>query len=115
MGIVLLVVAWRLIRDIATKPGNPRLQKQSNEKTCKNGNGNQSVKFYRGQQVCFSIPAVILPAFGVGVGGGTYGIGGGATMAPFLVSVLHLPVHAVAGAVLLANFTISLAGMDFTA
>ena len=34
-------------------------------------------------------------------------------MAPFLVSVLHLPVHAVAGAVLLANFTTSLAGMDF--
>ena len=32
-------------------------------------------------------------------------------MAPFLVTVLHLPVHAIAGAVLLTNFMVSLAGV----
>ena len=62
------------------------------------------------QEVRLSIPAVLSLAFGVG---GAYGIGGGAIMEPFLVTVLSLPVHAVAGAVLLANFATSLAGLNF--
>jgi uncharacterized membrane protein YfcA len=47
----------------------------------------------------------------VGVLGGVYGIGGGAIIAPFLVGVLHLPVHTVAGATLLASFVTSIGGV----
>ena len=49
----------------------------------------------------------------VGLVGGVYGIGGGAIMAPFLVSFFGLPVHAVAGASLFATFLTSVAGVGF--
>jgi hypothetical protein len=49
----------------------------------------------------------------VGVIGGTYGIGGGAIIAPFCVAVFHLPVYTVAGAALLGTFLTSIAGVCF--
>ena len=49
----------------------------------------------------------------VGVIGGTYGIGGGAIIAPFCVAVFHLPVYTVAGAALLGTFITSIAGVFF--
>lgn len=47
----------------------------------------------------------------MGVVGGAYGIGGGAVLAPFCVSVLGLPVHAIAGATLFSTFVGSVAGV----
>ncbi len=49
----------------------------------------------------------------VGVIGGIYGIGGGAIMAPFLVSVFGLPVYTVAGAALAGTLVTSVAGVVF--
>ena len=49
----------------------------------------------------------------VGIVGGIYGIGGGAIMAPFLVSFFRLPVHTVAGATLMGTFVTSVAGVLF--
>ncbi len=52
-------------------------------------------------------------AFGVGIVGGTYGIGGGAIIAPFCVTVFHLPIYTVAGAALMGSFVTSIAGVLF--
>jgi uncharacterized membrane protein YfcA len=52
-------------------------------------------------------------ALAVGMVGGIYGIGGGAIIAPFLVAAFGLPVHAVAGATLMATFVTSAAGALF--
>ena len=49
----------------------------------------------------------------IGVVGGTYGIGGGAIMAPFCIAMFHLPVYTVAGATLLATLLTSVAGIFF--
>ena len=49
----------------------------------------------------------------VGVVGGTYGVGGGAIMAPLLVAVWKLPIHTTAGATLFATFLTSLVGVGF--
>ncbi|MDF1613395.1 sulfite exporter TauE/SafE family protein [Desulfurivibrio dismutans] len=49
----------------------------------------------------------------VGVVGGIYGIGGGAIIAPFFVSVFGLPVYTVAGAALTGTFVTSVAGVAF--
>ena len=49
----------------------------------------------------------------VGVIGGVYGIGGGAIIAPFFVSIFGLPVHTVAGAALMGTFVTSVAGVLF--
>jgi uncharacterized membrane protein YfcA len=44
----------------------------------------------------------------VGVVGGAYGVGGGAIIAPVLVSMFGLPVHSIAGATLLGTWLTSL-------
>lgn len=49
----------------------------------------------------------------VGVVGGIYGIGGGAIVAPFFVSVFGLPIYTVAGAALMGTFVTSVAGVAF--
>ncbi len=64
-----------------------------------------------GERFRFSVPAMFLLAFIVGIIGGTYGIGGGAIIAPFCVAVFNLPVYTVAGAALLGTFLTSIAGV----
>jgi uncharacterized membrane protein YfcA len=49
----------------------------------------------------------------VGIVGGTYGIGGGAIIAPFLVAFFGLPIYTIAGATLMATFVTSIAGVVF--
>ena len=66
-----------------------------------------------GQRFSFSTPGMFLLAFLVGIVGGTYGIGGGAIIAPFCVTVFRLPVYTVAGAALLGTFLTSIAGVFF--
>ncbi|MBI4699438.1 MAG: sulfite exporter TauE/SafE family protein [Nitrospirae bacterium] len=66
-----------------------------------------------GERFSFSTPAMFLLAFIVGIIGGTYGIGGGAIIAPFCVAVFKLPVYTVAGAALMGTFLTSIAGVSF--
>ncbi len=66
-----------------------------------------------GERFRFSVPAMFVLAFLVGIIGGTYGIGGGAIIAPFCVAVFHLPVYTVAGAALLGTFLTSIVGVFF--
>jgi uncharacterized membrane protein YfcA len=66
-----------------------------------------------GEKFSFSVPAMFVLAFIVGIIGGTYGIGGGAIIAPFCVAVFHLPVYTVAGAALMGTFLTSIAGVTF--
>ncbi len=66
-----------------------------------------------GQRFSYSTAGMFALAFGVGIVGGTYGIGGGAIIAPFCVAVFHLPVYTVAGAALMGTFLTSIAGVVF--
>ena len=68
---------------------------------------------FRGRSYSASSVGIFLISVVVGVIGGTYGIGGGAIMAPVFVSVLGLPVHAVAGAALMGTFVTSIIGVAF--
>jgi uncharacterized membrane protein YfcA len=52
-------------------------------------------------------------SFVVGIIGGTYGIGGGAVLAPVFVAIFGLPVYTVAGAALLGTFITSIAWVLF--
>lgn len=63
----------------------------------------------------FDVPfwGIFALSFIVGIVGGTYGIGGGAIIAPFFVSVFGLPVYTVAGAALMGTFVTSVAGVVF--
>ena len=66
-----------------------------------------------GQRFSFHTLGMFLLAFVVGIIGGTYGIGGGAIIAPFCVAVFNLPVYTVAGSALLGTFITSIAGVLF--
>ena len=64
---------------------------------------------FQGQTHRFATAPVFLLSILVGVVGGAYGIGGGAVMAPYCISVLNLPVQVVSGATLLSTWVASLA------
>lgn len=66
-----------------------------------------------GERFSFSTIGMFVLASIVGVIGGTYGIGGGAIIAPFCVAVFHLPVYTVAGAALMGTLLTSVAGVIF--
>src|SRR5208337_2626031 len=66
-----------------------------------------------GQRFSFNTIGMFLLTFTVGIIGGTYGIGGGAIIAPFCVAVFQLPVYTIAGAALMGTFITSFAGVLF--
>jgi uncharacterized membrane protein YfcA len=66
-----------------------------------------------GERFSFNTVGMLALAFIVGIIGGTYGIGGGAIIAPFCVAVFHLPVYTVAGAALMGTFITSVLGVTF--
>jgi hypothetical protein len=66
---------------------------------------------FLGETFSFSTIALFVLSLIVGLIGGTYGIGGGAIIAPFVVAIFGLPVYTVAGAALLGTFITSVAGV----
>ena len=68
---------------------------------------------FSGQTYSASIPFIFAMSLAVGIVGGAYGIGGGAIIAPFFVSICGLHIHTVAGAALLGTFVTSVAGVVF--
>ena len=68
---------------------------------------------FQGETYTVSVSGIFLLCFIVGIVGGVYGIGGGAIVAPFLVTFFGLPVYTVAGAALMGTFVTSVAGVAF--
>ena len=69
-------------------------------------------EFY-GETFSFHTIVLLLLTFAVGIVSGTYGIGGGSIIAPFLIAIFGLPIYAIAGAVLLSTFLTSIVGVCF--
>lgn len=68
---------------------------------------------FSGQRHSYSVPLCFLLCLVIGILGGTYGIGGGAIISPFLISFFQLPVYTVAGAALMGTLVTSVAGVLF--
>ncbi len=112
-GLVLFYVGMRLFLDLFRK-------KQENAKGNANADFNvKPLEFslkrigyeFNGQPYYASTVGLFILSLIVGIIGGTYGIGGGAIIAPFLVTMFRLPVHSVAGAALLGTFITSVFGV----
>ena len=137
VGLVLLYIGSRLVYDILLggkgKAGTKEAEKKFNERLKelrRNGAASDShilesrvktlefsirrisYSFY-GETFTFSTWGVSALAFAVGIVGGTYGIGGGAIVAPFFIAVFKLPVYTVAGAALAGTFITSIFGVAF--
>ena len=136
VGCVLFYIAIRLLYDLTPKAGARRkktkeleegFKKRSNQIRSQGAYGSadhvaiRTVKFsltkytYEFHGETFSFNPVILFALTIAVGivGGSYGIGGGAIIAPFLIAIFGLPVYTIAGAALLGTFLTSVAGVTF--
>jgi uncharacterized membrane protein YfcA len=66
-----------------------------------------------GERFRFHTTGLFMLALVVGLVGGVYGIGGGAIIAPFIVSFFGLPIHTIAGATLMGTCVTSVGGVIF--
>ena len=68
---------------------------------------------YTFQNKTFNVSAktVFILSFIIGIVGSIFGIGGGAIITSFLVSVFNLPVYTIAGAALAGTFIASVLGI----
>ncbi len=136
VGCVLLYIGVRLLYDLtgrasAKKARTKELEKRFEERSSMMRKGLQSgaqheavvrtVHFslskytyaFYGENFSFNPMTLFTLTFVVGIIGGTYGIGGGAIIAPFLIAIFDLPVYTIAGAALLGTFLTSIAGVIF--
>lgn len=112
-GAVLLLLAWRLLLALAPAPARPAKRQPFRGLPIRLARADwRRMEFDHGSVVHgFSVPAMLVLAFGVGIVGGAYGVGGGAFIAPLCIAVFRLPVVMVAGAALAATFATSLIGV----
>lgn len=132
VGCVLLYLGVRLLRDFSRKPpaggaaarqakswmGAPRrpgraasalLPPDAVVTTVSVSSRRIEYEFW-GERFSFSPLVMFVLSLAVGIIGGAYGIGGGAIIAPVLISLFGLPVHTIAGAALMGTLVTSSVG-----
>jgi len=115
---VLMYIGVRLVRDLlkktAAKPAAPSAQAGKPFEVDVKEFSLQRISYaFQGETYTCPTVGIFLLSFIVGIIGGTYGIGGGAIIAPFFVAWFRLPVHTIAGATLMGTFLTSVAGVLF--
>ncbi len=126
-GLVLLYLAWRVLGSIIKKgnspsPALPQSSSMQSSTTHSNDPSDMIIRYdplninrfsYSFSKKSFSYNPLSVGgiSFLIGIIGGAYGIGGGAVLVPYCISVLGLPVHSVSGATLFATFLSSIAGI----
>ena len=134
VGCVLLYIALRLLYDLTPRADALKAKTNALEEKFKAVSSRRqraygatsdgvirTVKFsltqytyeFYGETFSFNTIALFVLTFVVGAVGGTYGIGGGAIIAPFLITIFRLPVYTIAGAALLGTFLTSIVGVIF--
>ena len=118
VGFVLLYIGCRLTYEtFQTKRKNAHTPQREQPESFSIKNSTLSFNTltftFNNQGYLVSTFSIVGMSIVVGLIGGIYGIGGGAIIAPFLVSLYKLPIHAVAGASLMGTFVTSFTGVIF--
>lgn len=117
-GLVLLFIGSKLVRELLSsrargaKGGSSQMSDPAGirPETLRLSLTDIRLRFVDTEYSFNPVPLFLLSLV-VGVAGGAYGIGGGAVLAPFCISVLGLPVYITAGATLLSTFLTSVVGV----
>ncbi len=133
-GMVLLYLGVRMIGELirgkdgkgSEEGAEQRFRRQDRQARMKQGHSGGPpavvMKCFNASTICYEffgercqVSTVGIAALSliVGVVGGIYGIGGGAIIAPLLVTLFKLPVYTIAGAALLGTFVTSVVGVAF--
>jgi len=116
VGGVLLFIGARLAKDVTRFSGaSPKARSTAEPFVVQEQTWTwrKIVIRFQGKEHACSTPGVFSLSVVVGMVGGVYGIGGGALLAPFFVTLYQLPVHTVAGATLMGTFVTSVVGVVF--
>ncbi len=120
VGLVLLYIGVKLSLDIikqkpARTNGKKSTLEQANDFKISDSQLTWTSLEYTFEGIKYKVntASVFILSLIVGLIGGIYGIGGGAIITPFLVSIYRLPIHTVAGASLMGTFVTSLTGVIF--
>jgi uncharacterized protein len=114
VGLVLLYIGVRLIVDVLKAASKPAIKPPAQDRfevTPLAFNLKQIGYEFNGKPYYVKTLPIFMLSLVVGIIGGIYGIGGGAIISPFLVTVFALPVYSVAGAALFGTFLTSVAGV----
>lgn len=136
VGCVLAYIGGRMLYQVisqlrvgndAAETAEARMRQEATKKTKVGQEGSRSApairtvawslsrteyEFY-GERFSFHTTGLFLLALAVGLVGGIYGIGGGAIIAPFIVTYFGLPIHTIAGATLMGTCVTSVGGVLF--
>ncbi|MDR0478156.1 MAG: sulfite exporter TauE/SafE family protein [Desulfobulbaceae bacterium] len=122
---VIFYIAGKMVMDILKQKAGAKSNSPGKAKSlAASGNQDNTVTItrsdfkrigysFQGERYDVSVTGIMVLCFVVGIVGGIYGIGGGAIVAPFLVTFFGLPVYTVAGAALMGTFVTSVAGVAF--
>lgn len=125
VGLVLGYIGFRMVKDLIKQreKKSESIFRQSVKDTKGSASAGQvTVREFSMQRISYefagetyttSTITIFTMSLVVGVIGGVYGIGGGAIVAPFFVSICGLPVYTVAGAALMGTLVTSVAGVAF--
>lgn len=115
VGLVLLYIGIKLCLDLAKKKKPDKSGTETKEFRISDAQLSfQSLRYnFNGRNYQVNTLSIIGLSLIVGLIGGIYGIGGGAIIAPFFVTIYKLPVHTVAGASLMGTFLTSAIGVIF--
>jgi hypothetical protein len=112
-GAVLLLLAWRLLAALAPARKQPAANRPFRGLPVRLARADwRRLELEQGGVIHgVPVPALLALAFGVGIVGSAYGVGGGAFIAPLCIALFRLPVAIVAGAALAATFATSVMGV----
>ena len=113
MGLVLLLIGIRVLLKVIRPPAGPA--PSISPVHTRRFDWRRLEYEFGGELHGISCPVLLLLTATIGIIGGAYGVGGGAIIAPFLVSMFNLPVHTIAGATLCGTCLTSLLGVVFFA
>ncbi len=115
VGLVLLYIGIKLCLDLTKKKTGALPHAETKEFKISDAQLTAKTLRYNfnGSSYQINTLSVICLSLIVGLIGGIYGIGGGAIIAPFFVTIFKLPVHTVAGASLMGTFITSAIGVLF--
>lgn len=133
VGCVLMYIGGRMLyqtvlssgKSSSDKVAESRMRQQATSHSLqKESNGQPAIRTlswsltrteyeFFGERFSFHTTGLFSLSLVVGLIGGVYGIGGGAIIAPFIVSFFGLPIHTIAGATLMGTCATSIGGVIF--